>query len=84
MGPSLTTREKVTLGAITAGALIFLVATDKGEPARGEHPTTTSAPTMECGYEDVLAFSLKEDAYDLSAGYTICIHIDQVRDTPTP
>jgi len=38
----------------------------------------------ECGYEDVLAFELKEDAFDLPKGYTVCLHIDQAHDQPTP
>jgi hypothetical protein len=74
----MTNRTKYLASALLL-ALAGSACAQEASPAPAPTP-----PGGECSYEDILAFELKEDAYDLPAGYTICLHIDQVRDTPTP
>jgi len=62
---------------LAAGVLVALTGCGGGAKA-------ADGPKFECGYEDVLAFELKEAAYDLPQGYTVCLHIDQAHDQPTP
>ena len=86
--PPLSRKGVIILSAITAVILILLLTTHRGEagdiPERISPPATYAPLPPECEYSDELPFELKEDSFDLPEGYTICIHIDQVLDAPTP
>lgn len=68
-----TIRSRVACGVIVTIALILLILTDKGEPARGEHPPP------KCAAQDEVLVSLEGDAYDMKDNSLHCIHIDAFR-----
>jgi len=77
--------NKITIGAAcVASASVVALAMSGPEPATEDGTTVATYKTFECQYEDMLAFELKDPAYDLPAGYTVCVHIDEAHDLPQP
>ena len=65
-------------------AIVQAVQDDPKSPPVAAEAAPEASHEDVCGYSDVLALELTEAAYDLPAGYTVCVHVDQVRDLPRP